>query len=176
MIRKAEKEDIGAVSASYLELFAYEAIHGSRTNWQPGLYPSETTAQAAFEDGTLYILRDNHVFCGSMILNHIQPPEYGEIPWHYTGDSAEILVLHTLCIPPSQKGKGYGRQLIAFAIQYASQIGCKAVRLDTWVGNHPAAALYEKMGFRLAGTAPMLLQGAIREQQIFFERKVGETK
>lgn len=61
-------------------------------------------------------------------------------------------------------------------MQYAAKQGCKAVRLDTWAENHPAASLYEKMGFRLAGTAPMLLQGAIHEQQIFFEREVRQAK
>lgn len=172
MIRKAEKGDIAAVSASYQELFAYEEAHGNQTNWAPGLYPSESTAQTALEGGTLYVLEEDGVICGSMILNHIQPPEYRLIDWCYTAGDMEVLVLHTLCIPPSQKGKGYGRQFIEFAIRYAAQIGCKVVRLDTWAENHPAASLYEKMGFRLAGTAPMLLQGTIREQQIFFEREV----
>lgn len=62
--------------------------------------------------------------------------------------------------------------MVSFALEKAQRLGCKVVRLDTWAENHTAAALYEKMGFRLAGTAPMLLQGAIREQQIFFEREV----
>lgn len=176
LIQKAEKNDILAVSESYLELFAYEAEHGSWTNWQSHLYPSKSTAQTAFEKGSLYILKENGILCGSMILNQIQPSEYQMIDWHYPAAASEILVLHTLCIPPSQKGKGYGRQFIEFAIQYAAQMDYKAVRLDTWEENHPAAALYEKMGFRLAGTAPILLQGIIQEQQIFFEREVEKTK
>lgn len=176
MIQKAEKNDITSVTKSYLELFDYEAKHGSWTNWVSGLYPSKKTAQTALHDGSLYILKEDNIFCGSMILNHIQPPEYHLIDWLYPAKSSEVLVLHTLCIPPSQKGKGYGKQLIEFAIQYAEQTDCNTVRLDTWEGNRPAAALYEKMGFRFAGTAPMLLQGIIQEQQIFFERKVEKTK
>lgn len=175
VIRKAEKDDIATVSASYQELFAYEEVYGNQTNWVPGLYPSASTVQAASEDGTLYVLEEDGVICGSMILNHIQPPEYQLIDWRYTAEAAKVLVLHTLCIPHSQKGKGYGKQFIAFAMQYAAQTDCKTVRLDTWDGNRPAAALYVKMGFRLAGTAIMLLQGTIREQQIFFEREVGKT-
>ena len=176
MIQKAEKKDVAAVSASYQELFAYEAVHGNWTNWVPGLYPSASTAQAAFEDGTLYVLKESGVFCGSMILNQIQPPEYQTIDWQNTADASEILVLHTLCIPPSQKGNGYGRQLIEFAMQHAAQTGCKAVRLDTWAGNRPAAALYQSMGFRLVGTGTMLLQGVIREQQIYFEKCIAVTQ
>lgn len=172
MIRKAEKGDIAAVSAGYQELFAYEAEHGNQTNWVPGRYPSETTAQAALENGTLYVLEENGAFCGSMILNQLQPPEYRTIDWHYTAEPDQVLVVHTLCIPPSQKGKGYGRQFVRFAMHCAAQTGCKAVRLDTWAGNHPAAALYESLGFRLAGTGIMLLQGMIRERQIYLEYEV----
>lgn len=40
LIRKAEKEDIAAVSASYQELFAYETEHGNTTNWAEGVYPT----------------------------------------------------------------------------------------------------------------------------------------
>lgn len=172
MIQKAEKIDIASVTKSYIELFSYESKHGSYTNWISGLYPSERTAQRAFQDESLYVLKENGLFCGSMILNHIQPTEYQTIYWHYPAKPSEVLVLHTLCIPPFQKGKGYGKQFLNFAMQYASRTGCKVLRLDTWEGNRPAASLYEKMGFRLAGTAPMLLQGAIQEQQIFYERKV----
>lgn len=119
LITKAEKNDVITVSKSYLELFSYETEYGSQTNWVSGLYPSEKTALTAFENRTLYVLKENNVFCGSIILNYVQSPEYQTINWDY-----------------------------------------------------PAAALYNKMGFRLAGTAPMLLQGVIQEQQIFFEYEV----
>lgn len=172
MIQKAESTDITAVATSYLELFAYEAAHENHTNWLPGLYPSQSIAQAAFNNKTLYVLKENDIFCGSMILNHSQPAEYQAINWHFTADAEKILVLHTLCIPPSQKGKGYTKQLIEFALQNAVQTGCKALRLDTWKENLPATALYKKLGFRLAGSAPIVLQGLIPEQQIFFEKEV----
>ena len=175
MIQKAESIDIAAIATSYLELFAYEAGHKSNTNWLPGLYPSQSIAQAAFNEKTLYVLKENGIFCGSMILNHNQPSEYQAINWHFTAEAEKILVLHTLCIPPSQKGKGYAKQLIAFALQLAAQAGCRGLRLDTWEENLPAAALYRKLGFRLAGTAPILLQGVIPEQQIFFEKEINSV-
>lgn len=175
VIQKAKKDDVTAVAASYRELFEYESAHENRTNWVPGLYPSEGTAQTAFQDGTLYVCRENGVFCGSVIMNHVQPPEYQTIDWRYSAEPQEVLVLHTLCIPPSRKGRGYGRKFIEYAVQYAAQTGCKAVRLDTWAGNRPAAALYERMGFRLAGSGTMLLHGAIREEQIYLEYEVKQA-
>ena len=169
MIRKATIEDIPAVAQSYQELFRYESAHGSTTNWVEGLYPTKGTAEHAFSENTLYVLEEAGAVCGSMVLNQIQPPEYGEIDWAYPAEPTKVLVIHTLCICPSQAGKGYGRQMVSYALKKALQLGYKAVRLDTWEGNHPAASLYESMGFRLAGTAPMCLGGVIREQQIFLE-------
>lgn len=172
MIRKAKKEELCAVAQSYQELFQYEAAHGSTTNWADGLYPTKDTAECAFAADTLYVLETDGVLGGSIILNQIQPPEYDGIDWKYPAASREVLVIHTLCIRPSQARSGYGRQMVAFALKKAHQLGCKAVRLDTWEGNVPAASLYQSMGFRLAGSAPMCLQGLIQEQQIYLECEV----
>ncbi len=172
MVRMATIEDIPAVAQSYQELFRYEAAHGSTTNWVDGLYPTKDTAEYAFSTNTLYVLEAAGAVCGSMILDQLQPPEYEKINWAYPAEPTKVLVIHTLCICPSQAGKGYGRQMVSFALEKAQHLGCKAVRLDTWEGNHPAASLYERMGFRLAGSAPMCLHGVIQEQQIFLEREV----
>lgn len=172
MIRKATIGDISAVAQSYQELFRCEAAHGSTTNWVEGLYPTKGTAEQAFAENTLYVLEEAGTVCGSMVLNQIQPSEYGEIDWVYLAEPTKVLVIHTLCICPSQAGKGYGRQMVSFVLEKARKLDCNAVRLDTWEGNRPAASLYESMGFRLAGAAPMCLHGAIQEQQIFLEREV----
>lgn len=172
MIRKANKKDIERVSASYEELFAYEAEHCSHTNWISGVYPTKATAQAAFETGTLYVLEENGEFCGSIILNHLQPPEYQSVDWHYQAENEEVLVVHTLCIRPSKKGQGYGRQFVDFVSRHAAQTSCKVIRLDTWENNFPAIRLYTSSGFRLAGSGPMCLQGLIQEQQVYLENKV----
>lgn len=59
--------------------------------------------------------------------------------------------------------------MVRFAIEQARESNCRTVRMDTWAGNKPAAALYQKAGFRFAGTTHILLQGLIPEEQIFFE-------
>jgi len=46
---------------------------------------------------------------------------------------------------------GYGRKMVQFAIKYAVQMGGKAIRLDTWAENKPAAELYRSFGFEYAG-------------------------
>ena len=172
MIRKAEKKDITSISSSYSELFNYEAVHGSNTNWVDGLYPTKDTAEHAFAKNMLYVLEVEDTICGSMILNRLQPNEYQQINWQYPVQNQEVLVIHTLCICPSHAGKGYGKQMVSYALEEARRLGCKVVRLDTWEGNRPAASLYKSMGFRPAGSAPICLHGLIHEQQIFMECEV----
>lgn len=169
MIRKAVQQDIQAVGESYRELLIYENKHGSNSNWVLDLYPTEKTAQGALEQDTLYVLEEDGCICGSMILNQLQAPEYDTIPWMYPAEPKEVLVVHTLCIPPSQAGHGYGKAMVGFTKEQAVRQGCKVIRLDTWVGNQPAAGLYRSLGFRLSGSAAVMLQGVIPEEQIFFE-------
>lgn len=172
MIRKAVAADIAKIAQNYQELFSQEAVHGSTTNWVSGVYPTRHTAGQALATDTLYVSEEGTDIYGSMILNQIQPSEYNEIDWQYAATPANVLVIHTLCICPSQAGKGYGRSMMSFALEKAGQLGCKAVRLDTWENNFPAISLYKSMGFRFAGTAPISLQGLIQEQQVYFEHEV----
>ena len=172
MIRMASKNEIAAAAQIYDELFRYEAEHGSTTNWKRGIYPIRDTAAKAYAENSLYVLEIGDKICGSMILNHLQPVEYECIKWQYKANASKVLVIHTLCILPAHFGKGYGKQMIAFAVQKAEEIQCKTVRLDTWAENKPAASMYQGMGFRLAGSGTMNLHDMIQENQIYFEYEV----
>lgn len=44
-----------------------------------------------------------------MILNSRQAAEYREMPWLYPAADDEVLVIHTLCVPPSMAGCGWAR-------------------------------------------------------------------
>lgn len=169
MIRKAIIEDIDQIENSYTELLTYEQEHGTNSNWILGVYPTRNVAEKAFEEDTLYVLEENGKICASMILNQNQPEEYAGMDWMYKADPKEVLVLHTLCIPPSAAGRGYGSQMVKYTLDFAKKMGMKAVRLDTWVGNKPAASLYTKMGFRPVGVTHVMLNGLIPSELVLFE-------
>lgn len=174
MIQLAQPRDLDGVDATYTELLLHEQETGvSTTNWALNVYPTRSFAQAAQEAGTLYVLRDGDQIAASMILNHEQAEDYQKIPWLYPAEPEEVLVIHTLCIPPSQARKGIGRRMVQFALEKAKEMGCRVIRLDTWNGNQPAAKLYgEAFGFRFAGRAQVLHQGLIPEELIFFEKEL----
>ena len=170
-IRKATYEDVEKVAAGYSELAEHEKNTVSYTNWQFDYYPTLKTAQASFENGTLYVFEKDGKVCASMILNHIQPCEHEKIIWKYKAHDAETLVIHTLCVNPSESGKGYGKAMVNFAHEFAKETGCKVIRLDTYVGNTPAQALYKKLGYEYAGTEYVYFEGKHKEL-MYFEYKL----
>lgn len=175
MIRRGIAGDIDTVERHYSELLAFEKKHGSRTNWKEGVYPTRKVAERGVSDGTLYVMEEDGDLCASMLLNNVQLDSYASIPWKYPADLDKVLVIHTLCVPPSQAGKGIGGRMVRFALSEAARRGCEVMRLDTWEGNEPAARLYGKLGFRFAGKTAVVFEGLIAENLIFFEKRVGGT-
>ena len=120
----------------------------------------------------MYVLQENDAICASMVLNHEQAKEYAEVDWRYPGAGDEVLVIHTLCVPPSRSGHGYGRKMVEFAQTFAERGGCTTIRIDTFAHNEPAKKLYLRNGFRIAGYGRILLQGLIDEEQAYLECEV----
>lgn len=177
MIRKAVSQDIDQVEEGYTELLLHEQEHGAYTVWKLGVYPTRETAEESFLDGALYVMEQDGEICASMILNQIQPEEYDKIQWTYHEDPEEILVLHLLCVRPSKAGCGIGKKMVQFAVEEGRRRNCRAVRLDTGAQNKPAAALYQKLGFELAGTSAMAIGGRIaHDHHLFLERRIGSAE
>ena len=169
MIRLATPMDVDAVAAGYEQLLSHEAATHSYTNWKPGIYPTRQDALGAVENGTLYVLEENGQVCASMILNQHQAQEYAEIPWQYPAQPEEVLVIHTLTMPPKMSGRGYGTRMVRFAMEQARAQGCKVIRLDTYVGNEPAKRLYHKLGFRISGRRLVKHHGLFDSELYYLE-------
>lgn len=172
MIRPATVRDIDAIDAGYTELLLHEREQGTNSHWELGVYPTRATAERAVADGTMYVLEREGRVRASMILNSRQAPEYRDIPWLYPAREAEVLVIHTLCVPPSEAGRGLGTRMVAFAADFARRQGRRVIRLDTNAQNLPAQRLYLKNGFRLAGSRRCLHEGVLDTELVYLERKL----
>ena len=173
MFRPATASDLDTIERHYTELLTHETETGrSTTNWVLGVYPTRETAAKALAEGTLYALEEAGETVASVILNQHQDEFYAEINWQYSAPPEQVLVIHTLCIPPCHAGRGLGRQMVQYAKQHAAAMSCTVIRLDTWAGNTPAARLYQTNGFSLCGRAEVLFQGRIPEELIFLEYQI----
>lgn len=56
--------------------------------------------------------------------------------------------LKLVVVDPEKRGRGYGRQMLELALQYAFLItGARRVRINVFSENHAARRCYEKIGF-----------------------------
>lgn len=172
MIRKATAADVGAIEASYTELLLHEQEHGSSSQWVLGVYPTRETAERAVQAGTMYVMEEGGRLCASVILNSYQAPEYREIPWAYPAEDGEVLVIHTLCVPPGMAGRGIGTRMVDFATGFALGRGMRVLRLDTNIKNIPAQRLYIKNGCRIAGSRRCLHEGVLDTELVYLEREL----
>lgn len=169
MIRQAILNDVAAIAETYTQLLEHEQQNGGHSNWRLNVYPTADSAEQAVRAGEMYVLEQDGQIQASMVLNKSQAEEYGQMPWQYPARDDEVLVIHTLCIPPQLAGRGLATQMLAFAKEFAPKAGCRVIRLDTYAHNEPAKSLYQKHGFRIVGYAGALLQGLIPEELVFLE-------
>lgn len=172
MIRLARQEDLKQVVQIYEDVLTREEETVSYTNWRKNLYPTLEYAQEALEKNTLFVGEENGIY-GSVVLNHIQPKEYEQIPWLTEVTNPEdVIVIHTLCLHPDAMGQGKGREFMKFCEEYAAEQGAKVIRLDTYEGNLPAAAMYTKLGYTYVGSTKFHFQGVIWEVLKCFEKAI----
>ena len=173
MIRLATEQDLQEVECIFNEILDKEAATVSYSNWMKGKYPTRAHAELALEQGTLYVgENETGRLYGCANLNQLQLEEYAKIPWSYEANEDEVFVIHMLCIRPDCAGQGRGKEFVAFSEDLAREKGCKAVRIDTYEGNIPAATLYQSLGYRLAGKTLFHFMNVIWENLICLEKKL----
>lgn len=171
-IRKATEADISAVAAIYDALLDREEQGLLSTGWTRGVYPTEQTARDALAAGTLYVLEDGGRVTAAAKIDQTQMVQYTQCHWQYDAPPEQVLVLHTLVVDPTVKGKGYGTAFVAFYERLARDTGRPYLRIDTNARNTPARALYRKLGYTEAGIVAGTFNGIPGVQLVCLEKKV----
>lgn len=173
MIRKAKPNDLEAI------LHLYDDIHDSEetgiitTGWKRGIYPSRESAVSSLKRNDMFVLEENGRILGSGIINQIQVDAYAGAPWKHRAPDDQVCVLHTLVISPASFGKGYARQFLDFYEEYARQIGCPELRIDTNAINKAARAMYRKHGYEEISTVPTVFNGIPGVSLVLLEKYLG---
>ncbi len=155
IIRKAKTDEYQTVRAFYHSLIDGLAGRPYGAGWKKDIYPAPDFLSDAVRAGELYIGEEDGKIVASMVLNHDCNEGYREFRWPTEAEDGEVTVIHALGVHPDCAGKGYGRQLVRFAVDAARGDRQKVIRLDVLKGNLPAEKLYAGMGFRLLHTLPM---------------------
>lgn len=164
-IRKCTEEDITRVGEFYDEVVKYLCENINYPKWTYKEYPSEGFARSATAAGSQFLCVDNGIVVGAFVLNDDPQGEYENAVWSRELGRGEYMVCHALASSPALKGKGIGRQMVEFCIEYAKIHSYQAVRLDVVPENIPARKLYEKCGFQYVGDVD--LERNIEEIPVF---------
>ena len=176
MIRKATASDIDAVATVYEHIHTAEEAGETTTGWIRGVYPERETALAALARGDLFvqtdIIRGKELVVGTAIPNRIQVDVYKTAPWKYDVPDSQVMVMHTLVIDPSFKGRGYGRKFEQFYELYAAENSCRYLRIDTNAANNSARGFYKKLGYDEINIVPCEFNGIPDVKLVLLEKRI----
>ena len=172
MIRIATLADLDRIDEIYNEIHTEIEAGRAVIGWIRGVYPARDIADTSIRLREMYVLEDEGrvVACGR--INRYQGPEYNDAVWSFDADDDSVLVLHTLVVSPREKGRGYGRQFVAFYEDMARRLGCTALRIDTNALNVPARALYKKLGYTEACIIPTSFNGIDGVNLVCLDKRV----
>jgi PhzF family phenazine biosynthesis protein len=113
-------------------------------------YPDRTAIEGDVGGGEGFVATDAAGLRGYVALGASQDPAYAEMPWAFR--AGPIAVIGRLMVDPAHRRRGLAKALMGFAERRAAASGCRAVRLDAFVGDPVAIGLYTRLGYRPAGT------------------------
>ena len=170
--RKAAEVDIPAITAIYDHTHDLEERGETTIGWIRGVYPTEETAREALNADDLFVMEEDGAVVAAARINQAQVDCYARANWSFDAAPEQVMVLHTLVIDPDEKGKGYGREFVAFYEEYASRSGCTCLRMDTNARNEGARRLYRHLGYREAGIVPCVFNGLAGVELVMLEKKL----
>lgn len=138
--------------------FYYEMIDGMQDAeyspaWKKDIYPDAEMLEKALKGGNIYFGHIQDTLAAVVILNHECEESYDRYEWTVPASREETLFVHALGVLPGFSGKGIGKAMVRFALEFAREQQLKTVRLDVLKGNLPAEKLYPSVGFLCLGKA-----------------------
>ncbi|MEM1270890.1 MAG: GNAT family N-acetyltransferase [Bacteroidota bacterium] len=112
------------------------------------VYPDLDTVEHDIASGTLYVALEGAHCIGALCLNEEADEAYATVTW---GGEEPALIVHRLCVLPSEQGRGVASRLMDVAEAEGARRGYASIRLDAYSGNPRAVGLYTRRGYATAG-------------------------
>jgi GNAT superfamily N-acetyltransferase len=108
-------------------------------------YPQPEIFLSDIEKDSLYIIKNEEMITGIIVLSEEQDKQYDQIEW--TDKFGKVLLIHRLAVHPKWQKKGIAQKLMDFAESYAKENGYSSIRLDTYSQNPRSLKLFEKRNY-----------------------------
>lgn len=172
MIRRANLHDLDRIEAIYNEIHSEIEAGRMPIRWTRGIYPARDIAEDSIRRREMFVLEFEGEIVASARINQYQGPEYDHATWRFAADPDSVMVLHTLCVSPKYKGRGFGKAFVAFYESFARSCGCTTLRLDSDAINRPAIALYLHLGYQKACVVNTSFNGIDAMQLVCMDKKI----
>lgn len=155
VLRKATTAD----AATLLQLVrdCVAAMRAAGIEQWDEVYPNVDTIARDIEASTLHVLCEDEEIIASITIDQTMDLLWQGMDW--SADSEPAFAVHRLMVHPTQQGRGFARRLMQHAETTARNHGGRSIRLDTFLQNPAAMALYPRLGYQPTGIA-MMRKGA----------------
>ncbi len=146
MVRKALEKDIDRI----LELLVQvDMVHH---NGRPDLFKGPATKYSASELKAILVDEKTPVFVcvdsTDRVIGHAFC-QYKQVVGDSVLTDVRTLYIDDICVDETVRGKGVGRELYEYVIDYAKKEVFYNVTLNVWSCNPSALAFYESMGMKV---------------------------
>ena len=143
-IRRAEARDIPGILKLLVQV---NMVHH---NGRPDLFRGPTTKYTGEE--LEQILRNDKTPVFVCVDEKDRVLGHGFCILQHAGDRLMVdhdtLYIDDICVDGNARGRGIGRALYDYILDYARKKGCYNVTLNVWTCNPRAMAFYEKLGMK----------------------------
>ena len=151
VIRKSARADAATLLRLVRDCVAVMRAAGIE-QWDE-VYPNAESIERDITAGTLDVLCEGDVIVACIKVDQNLDPLWQGMDW--SADSEPAAAVHRLMVHPPCQGRGYAKLLMQHAETVAGQSGCRSIRLDSFLQNPAAMALYPSLGYRRTGCAKM---------------------
>ena len=111
----------------------------------------------AIPDDMMSLYNIDNLFPMTMEVNGLIA---GHILLRYSSKNKEIIRFGFAIVDDTMRGKGYGKQMMQLAIDYArNKFGVKKITLGVFCDNHSAIKCYTSVGFDIASNDSYIIDG-----------------
>lgn len=151
VIRSASPQDVPILQSLVRDCVL--AMRAAGIEQWDEVYPNAETIARDTDSGTLHVLCNGETIIASITIDQSMDPLWQGMAW--SKDSEPAAAVHRLMVHPSQQGRGHAKHLMLHAETVAREQGCRSIRLDTFLQNPAAMAIYPRLGYLPTGTAMM---------------------
>ena len=145
------RDDFPRLKDFYHRVILQQAYDEYGPGWTEGVYPSDDDLKEHHEKGEFILAEENEEIAAAAVLTFGEEEGYKKGNWQYKASDEWTAIVHLLAVDKTYRGHGMASKLLKYVISRARE-KADVIHLDVAYGNLAAARLYEKNGFRHAGT------------------------